>query len=435
MSMIQRFHQHFRRFVVGGSRVLHVGFCFKGCAATSVQHFEALRKYARDLEVHECAVFGELPAWLDLNDFDVVFVHYSTYLASDSYLTAESRQRLSRFRGLKVLAIQDEYRHVLKTIERIREIDFDLIFTCVPEAEMDRVYPPHLVRARKVNVLTGYVPDGLRKMRTPPVRKRSIHLGYRARKLESWYGDLAREKWMIVEEVLGRIPAGLAIDVSYDESARLYGDAWNKFMGDCRVALGVESGASVFDFGGGLQKTVTDFERAHPEMPYERIKNGFFRYRDGMISLNQISPRCFEAACLKTPMLLFEGEYSGILKPWVHYIPLKKDFSNWSEVIERMQDDNFLQELADRTYREVACDPKNSYKAMARLFEDEIVSETRSRGLVRRLRNPKPRLRRNLVLQNKRILHGALWFQRTYWFWKAWLRDLALFFKGEPKWS
>ena len=49
-----------------------------------------------------------------------------------------------------------------------------------------------------------------------------------------------------------------------------------------------------------------------------------------------ISPRHFEAAAFRICQVLFEGRYSGVLEPMVHYIPLKKDFSNIDEVIRRI---------------------------------------------------------------------------------------------------
>ena len=92
--------------------------------------------------------------------------------------------------------------------------------------------------------------------------------------------------------------------------------------------LGVESGASVFDFTGEIQSKVEQYEKENPGADFYEIRDKFFKKEDGKISLNQISPRCFEAAALKTLMILYEGEYSGILVPWRHYVPLKKDHSN-----------------------------------------------------------------------------------------------------------
>ena len=42
--------------------------------------------------------------------------------------------------------------------------------------------------------------------------------------------------------------------------------------------------------------------------------------------MGQISPKMFEAISLGTVLVMFEGKYSNILKPDLHYISLKKDF-------------------------------------------------------------------------------------------------------------
>ena len=101
---------------------------------------------------------------------------------------------------------------------------------------------------------------------------------------------------------------------------------------------------------------------------------------EGKIRLNQISPRCFEAAALRTAMVLFEGEYSGVLEPWRHYLPLKKDFSNFEEVLAALRDDAGLQRLVDRTFEEVASNPKHSYQTFVQQFDEVIEREFAARG-------------------------------------------------------
>jgi hypothetical protein len=136
--------------------------------------------------------------------------------------------------------------------------------------------------------------------------------------------------------------------------------------------LGVESGASVFDFTGQIQARVEKYLAIHPDADFEEIQGRFFRAEEGKIRLNQISPRCFEAAALRTAMVLYEGEYSGILKPWRHYIPLKKDFSNFGEVLDAIRDVDRLQALASRTYDEIACNAQYSYATLAAQTDDVI---------------------------------------------------------------
>src|SRR3989338_4677851 len=94
--------------------------------------------------------------------------------------------------------------------------------------------------------------------------------------------------------------------------------------------------------------------------------------------MNQISPRCFEAIALKTAMILYEGEYSGILKPWRHFIPLRKDFSNIKDVVLHLKDTGRLQEMADRTYQEIALNPLYSCERFFSVF-DSVVEEEREK--------------------------------------------------------
>jgi len=53
-----------------------------------------------------------------------------------------------------------------------------------------------------------------------------------------------------------------------------------------------------------------------------------FAEREKEISMGQISPRVFECALMRTPMVLFRGRYSDAIAPDEHYISLEKDFSN-----------------------------------------------------------------------------------------------------------
>ena len=139
--------------------------------------------------------------------------------------------------------------------------------------------------------------------------------------------------------------------------------------------LGVESGASVFDFEGDLQQRVDAYVAANPQASFEEVQDRFLRPYEGLINLNQISPRCFEAAALRTPMVLFDGEYSGVLVPGRHFLALRKDYANLAEILEAAHDVERLQALADCAYQEVACNPAWSYRRFIETFDTEVDCE------------------------------------------------------------
>jgi len=352
-------------------------------AATVTDHLDAFRKYSRH-RFRELSFLRQLPAALDLSHFDVLVIHYSIAIGylSEHYISPAAKQRVREFPGLKVVFIQDEYRAIDTVIEALRFMRIDVLFTCVPEGEIEKVYPaaklPGLV---KINNLTGYVPEALQGLRVAPIAGRPIDVGYRARKPPFWLGELGYEKWNIVDRFVDHVRGrGLRLDLSYHEADRLYGKAWVSFLSGCKAMLGVESGASVFDFDGKLQKTVDAWVSAHPQATFQEVQERFLRPYEGLIRLNQISPRCFECAALGTAMVLYEGEYSGVLKPWRHYVPLRKDFGNIEDVLEVLKDDARLQELADRARAEIGANPRYSFRGFVTAFDDVVERAFEARG-------------------------------------------------------
>src|SRR4029079_17406176 len=107
----------------------------------------------------------------------------------DDYLSPETRRRLAAFTGLKAIFVQDDYRHVDRTIAAMREIGVNVLFTIVPEREIDNVYPAErLPGVVKVPTLTGYVSEALVRRAVPAYAERALDIGYRARRLPAWLG-------------------------------------------------------------------------------------------------------------------------------------------------------------------------------------------------------------------------------------------------------
>ena len=334
-------------------------------AATVRDHIEALERLSR-YRWYRLAILGGIPSSVDLDRFDVIVVHYTLTACSERRLSARSRVRLANCRALKTIFIQDEYRHVNASIAAMREMGVGLLFTCVPPSEIPKVYSEEaLAGVRKVNVLTGYVPEGLLNRPVPTPSRRPLLVGYRGRRLPFWLGALGEEKYAIGTRFLAdaeRFP-NLACDISFREEDRLYGDRWIEFLLRCRAVLGVESGASVCDFTGDLQRTVERAMRRDPTLGFNEISRRYLADADGRITLNQISPRCYEAAALRTVMVLYPGRYSGRIEAWRHYIPLAKDHSNMDEVVSALGDGSLIDEMTERAYREVALARENSYAA------------------------------------------------------------------------
>ena len=333
--------------------------------------------------VFDCFAAGRLD--LDLSYFDIVVLHYSLVISMTAYVSPNLAVKLIAFKGLKVLFIQDEYRWINRTAEAIRQLEIDVIFTVLNSDVIHRVYYHHWFnRIRIEQTLTGFVPEHLRTIETPPYTERLIDVGYRARKLSAWFGSFGREKWLIGERFSKAAPGyGLRCDISSEEADRLYGQDWIRFLSNCKAVLGTESGTSFCDFDGSIQSNVESYEALHPEVRFEEVRDLFLGDKDGDIVIHVISPRCFEAASLRTLMIMYPGEYSGIFQPWRHYVPLQRDHSNMDEVVAVLRDPARAGKIIDNAYREIACSDRwtlNSFVAhFDRVMNEEIDAATARR--------------------------------------------------------
>src|SRR6185437_11230334 len=92
-------------------------------------------------EVHYIHVTHNANIAADFESYDVVFQNYCARLCFEDYVSQSYLKKLREFRGLKVLAVQDEYDHTDILKAKIKEFGFDIVLTCVPQNYLEYVYP------------------------------------------------------------------------------------------------------------------------------------------------------------------------------------------------------------------------------------------------------------------------------------------------------
>ena len=184
------------------------------------------------------------------------------------------------------------------------------------------------------------------------------------------------EKVGIGERFRARATAtNLRLDIDTSEQGRLYGDRWYRFLGRCRAVLGVESGASYLDLE---DEVLADYRARTADgrpVTLEALSEGPLNRLDHNFSYRTISPRHFEAAAFRICQILFEGEYSGVLEPMVHYIPLKKDFSNFDEVVELVQDRQAREEIVENAHRDLIRSGAYSYERFVAGVDQDLLAQ------------------------------------------------------------
>lgn len=332
------------------------------------RHLHALDGHG-DLVVYHNAN-GPAPAWLRKLRYDGVVLH-TTFLCerwSERFEVHRARYEwVADLRCPKVAIPQDEYDHSAVLDQWLEDLGVGTILSNFGPDVRAALYPRMSRRARFVEVLTGYVDEGLAARcaaRLRPHHERHIDIVYRAAHLQYWFGSHGQLKHRLGEAALAAAPLhGMRTDISTRAEDTIFGDAWGDFLMSGKSVIGCESGSSVLDPHGDLQARIRELT-AEQSLSFEEVSR---RMPSGWDSWQffAISPRHLEAVVAKTCQVLVEGSYSGVLEADRHYVPLRRDLSNLDDVLEQLRDTGFTQRLADQAYEDIYVSGAYSYTRFA----------------------------------------------------------------------
>jgi hypothetical protein len=319
----------------------------------------------------------EFPRRLKLSKYDAIFIHCTCSYNPDNLvsLDAVSDQKIADFAGLKIMMKQDENFHTDRTVDYLVGRGFKLVLTCVPSESVRKVYSVEkLPDARFLHTITGYVSDDMRRLTYSQRDNRPIDIGYRGSLQPYFFGRLCDEK-RTIGEVFTKICAqrGLSCDISSRWEDRFPGRAWLDFLGGrIKGVLGVESGASIFDFDGRLERECAEYLKGHPDAGFDEVFAKFLAPHEGNVYYNQVSPRHFEAAACRTVQILYAGKYSGIFQAGRHYLSLNRDLSNLDEVLARFGDPAERIRLTEAAFDEIIMNDRYHYSSFIRDLDAAI---------------------------------------------------------------
>jgi hypothetical protein len=247
----------------------------------------------------------------------------------------------------------------------------------MPPDQWPAIYAGVSPRVRIYPVLTGYLDDGrLRDIERIRAREteRPLDIGYRTsgRPLP-WFGRHGYLKQQIAEVFAERAPArGVTADISTSASDVLLGNHWYRFLARCKYTLGVEGGTSILDRDGSFREATERYLARHPDASFEEVEAACFPGVDGTFRGYAISPRHLEACASGTCQILTEGTYNGILEPWRHYIPVRRDFGNVDEVLDLVKSDALRHEITGRAYQDIVASGRYTYRS----YVDTVMSNS-----------------------------------------------------------
>ena len=279
--------------------------------------------------------------------FDAVVLLHSVFSNAQALdgLLLEFVQRLTQ---PKIFFVGNEYKLMPEKMAFAEALPATLLISQSSLPAVHELYRARLGCAVASLPNTGLDPE-LFACKTPRER-RPIDLGYRADDSPAYLGH--RERRELADYFLAAADRyGLTVDISMDPQRRFTEPEWAVFLDRCKGQLGSEAGGDYFDLDDRTRLAVTEFERAHPGATFDQIHARFFANHGPSVPMRIMSGRQVEAAGTRTVQILFEGRYDGYFQPDVHYIPLKKDFSNADDAVRKFQDAQWCEVLTDNAYR------------------------------------------------------------------------------------
>lgn len=282
--------------------------------------------------------------------------------------------------AVKIMLPQDEFINTDLLNRFACEFGIDHIFSVAPPSEWDKIYDGvDRSRTRLHKVLTGYLDQAsvetINATRDIP---RDIDIGYCAADPPFWHGRHGMLKGRIGEAFLNSPAAhGLRMNIITPKGHPFLGDEWLRFLLRCKYTLGVEGGTSILDRDGTISACTERYRQEHPQAGFEEVEQHCFPGLDGSFRLFALSPRHLEACATRTCQILIEGDYDGVLQPWKHYLPLKKDFSNLEEIVALVKNDSLRTEITERAYRDIVASGAYGYPLYsARILEEALGTDT-----------------------------------------------------------
>lgn len=354
-------------------------------APTVMDSVNSFAQYSQ-FKVYSVNTYLGYPKLLDDIKFKVIILHYSMFGSANYFLSSQFLQLLDRSTdSYKIAVWQDECYNFRQRANFANRYKIDCVYTILDPKYFDEVYFKRCPSVKKVfQTLTGYVSEQMVQKATQfekPYKERTVDVGYRARQVPSYLGLGGQEKIEIADKFSSHANGlGLNLDIKYLEEDRIYGDKYWSWLGNLKAILGAESGGSIFD----LDSEVYDEWRRRQgkvgnlwvlgsrQIPYAEMPPELIKKYENKIQYRAISPRYFEAAAFRICQVLYLGEYNGILKPWVHYLPLERDFANFHQIIKLMQNEKGQEVRAD-AYKDLIASGKYTFQKFIESFDEELI--------------------------------------------------------------
>lgn len=303
---------------------------------------------------------------LHVGKYDAIVLLHSVF-SNQQNLRGVLYWALAACRVPKAYFIGNEYKLMPEKMRFCRQLDISLLVTQSNDERVLSLYREALGCAVACVPNTGIDPGVFQ----PQCRldERPIDIGYRSY-ASTWYlGN--NEKTEIANYFSGNVDRfGIKIDISLDPAQRFDAAGYAAFLNRCRGQAGTEAGGDFFELTDWTRLRVNAYANSHPDASWSEIKQLYFDDYGPSVPMRIISGRQVEAAACKTVQILFDGRYNGYFQPDVHFIPLRKDFTNVDDVMSKLRDADHCSRLVENAFNVVMAEL--TYDCLTKKFRQAL---------------------------------------------------------------
>lgn len=278
------------------------------------------------------------------SQYDGIFIMHS--VSNDMGFGASVAKLLSSIKGPVFFFVGNEYRDLAAKVSLASEMKASYLLSQLPNDVAEKLYRPSF--AGKIMEVAHALNDNAFAVATP-VAQRKTDIGYRGEKYPYYLGQNDRE---VLFDYFKGTNLKLDIAAGRGKGKRLPRAEWAAFLNSCRTTIATETGAEHVSLDDRVRFGVFDYEKIHPQADFKEIQEKAIApiaQKGGLISGRAISSRHFDSIGCGTAIIAFPGRFNDILKADEHYVAMKRDFSNADEVLGKIGNVPFLDDLTRRT--------------------------------------------------------------------------------------
>jgi len=284
---------------------------------------------------------------IKMRKIDLIIIMHSVFSNSNKLGKGWLHDALVQTNIPKIYFIGNEYKLMPEKMKFSEKLQISMLVSQSNSKKIHEIYEEQLGCK-----IIGLPNTGIDPNMFKPINKigdREIDIGYRATAGTLYLGHNERNSIADYFEKHA-VKYNLVTDISTDESKRFNINQWVNFLNQCKGQIGSEAGTDYFELTDSTRLKVNQYVDKTPNVTFEDVYEKYFRNYGPKTPNRMISGRNVEAGATKTVQILFEGEYGGYFQPDIHYIPLKKDFTNFDEVIDKFSDSSYSNQIATNAY-------------------------------------------------------------------------------------